>query len=440
MLLLVLLGTGSLLSAGQPVSTHYEQHRLFYSAEATSEADYDAIMGFPSFERKRRTNKHFMRRTVYGFHPGWCGTTWRSYDYGLLPVVAYYGYIVNPSNGSPKTSYFWKTSGMIDEAHAKGSAVDLVVATGSKKDNRRLLSNDVAVNNLVDSLSHYLKLRDGDGICIDFEKLGGKQTEGFSAFVKRLHAKLAIDHPKATLTLCLPAEINPAYEIDSLQPFIDFYIVKPYTQERLPDDPFFPPLSSKDAKQPSVNSSISTWLKAGVSKEKLLLGTPNFSLMLNAGFPSTSMKVRWPELVTYSDLKRNYNYPHHTDSITGRELYQWVDEINFYSLYASDENSMRQRFELASDRNLSGVAIWALGYDHGFDALWNQLKASFSQSVKDEVQGLAIEEQNGLLLGPDNGETRERNRNNWIPMLVGCLIFTVLLLVLRRFMKAGPGM
>lgn len=439
-LLLVLLGCGLLAQAGQPIASHYEQHLHYYSPAATAETDYDAILGFPSYVKKRRTNKHFMRRTVYGFHPGWCGTTWKSYDFGLLPVVAYYGYVVDPATGSARTSYFWKTSPMIDEAHAKGSSVDLVVAIGTEKDNRRLLGNAQAVANLVDSLDHYLTLRDGDGICLDFENLGGPQANAFTSFVRLLHGKLAQNHPSATITLCLPPDNNEqAFAIDSLRAWVDYYVVKPYAHEGYGSPVPIAPLTSQDPNIPSTDASISNWLRAGVSKEQLLLGTPNYSLKWSLHI-SASNKPRWPELVPYADLKRNYNYPHRTDSVAGMERYEWSENSIFYELYASDENSMRLRYELANDRNLGGVAIWALGYDHGFDALWGQLKKSFSQSVREEVNGLAIEERDQLLIGPDNGETRERNRNNWIPMLVGCVFFIVLLWVLRKVMKAGPGM
>lgn len=417
---------------------HYYQHELFYLADAETETDYDIAMGHTGPVRARHTNKHFMRKSVYGFHPGWSGTAWESYDYGLLPTISYYGYIVNPANGSYKSVYFWKTTNLIDSAHAKGSSVELAVATGSAAANRQLLGNPKSVTNLVDSLVHLLQLRDGDGLCLDFEGLPKNRRDQFTGFVHQLRDSLKKHLPRAGITLCLPAsDEEQAYNIDSLRPLVNQFVIKPYDQKaKLVPGPIAPLRSGGEWKNRSVDASISGWMKVGIPRDQMVLSVPNYSWKWEIQ-PSTAAytkTVGGPRLLTFSDLKRNYNHPHEVDSLAMEKSYTFAGGAGLYQIFASDAMSIRARYDFAYDRNLGGVAIWALGYDQGFDALWRTLKTSFSQSVKDEVGDLAVEKKSELLLGPDNGETRERNRNNWIPMLIGCLFLIVLLMVLKRVM------
>ncbi len=417
---------------------HYYQHELFYSPDATSEADYDAVIGLSGPSNPRHTNKHFMRKSVYGFHPGWSGTAWESYDYGLLPMVAYYGYMVDPANGSYKSVYFWKTTRMIQRAHEKGSAVELAVATGSKAANRQLLKNPRSVTTLVDSVVALVKLRNGDGVCLDFEGLPGDQRDTFTGLVRQLKDSLAKHLPKAGITLCLPGrDEEKAYDIDSLRSMVNQFVVKPYDwKSGLIAGPVAPLRSGSFWGENSIDASISHWLKAGVPREDMILSVPNFSWKWNLRPTTSSEKSLMgpPELITYSELKRKYNYPVEMDSLAQENWAGFHDDDGSYEIKISDGTSIQPRYDLVYDRNLGGVAIWALGYDNGFDGLWDILKSSFSQSVKDEVEGFVVDQRNELLLGPDNGETMERNRNNWIPMLVGCIFLIIVLFIVKRVM------
>jgi spore germination protein YaaH len=46
-------------------------------------------------------------------------------------------------------------------------------------------------------------------------------------------------------------------------------------------------------------------------------------------------------------------------------------------VYFENERSLRAKYELIKANDLAGVGIWALGYDGGYQELWNLLKEQF---------------------------------------------------------------
>jgi spore germination protein YaaH len=46
-------------------------------------------------------------------------------------------------------------------------------------------------------------------------------------------------------------------------------------------------------------------------------------------------------------------------------------------VYFENEQSLKAKYELVKKYDLAGVGIWALGYDGGYQELWNLLKEEF---------------------------------------------------------------
>ena len=56
-------------------------------------------------------------------------------------------------------------------------------------------------------------------------------------------------------------------------------------------------------------------------------------------------------------------------------VYEEGGEIR--QIYFEDETSLGLKFDLAKQSGLGGVAIWAMGYDDGFDDLWELVAEKF---------------------------------------------------------------
>lgn len=389
----LLLSFGS-LTAQAP---HAQQEREFHLPAATSEADYDKAYDLPAAAPLPPTKDHFMRRTVYGFHPGWNGSAYRSYDFGILPAIGYFGYMVDPATGSYKDLYFWKSSPLVQRAHEMGSAVDLVASLGSSADCKQLLNAPSSCNTLTDSLLFLIQARDADGICLDFEGLPAGQAENFLALVQQIRDSLDSQRPKAAITVTLPAsDPDNAYDLPHLRDLVDRFIVKPYAAPGLEG----PPLSVAGSEQALIH-----YQGKGLPKQQTLLAMPFWGHA-----PSAPTKT-----LSYRNFQQMG-----PDARSDVRIHQ--------------PESLEPVLDLVRNRNIQGVALWALGYDHGYEEFHNLLRDKFSQS-EDESFGTVTAKEDLGLLGPDGGATKERNADNWMWMLGGCIFFIILLIFLKRVLK-----
>ncbi|GIT57317.1 MAG: hypothetical protein Ct9H300mP18_07460 [Candidatus Neomarinimicrobiota bacterium] len=46
---------------------------------------------------------------------------------------------------------------------------------------------------------------------------------------------------------------------------------------------------------------------------------------------------------------------------------------NWFQTWYDDSLSLSKKYDFAISKKLGGVGIWALGYDEGYDELWNAL-------------------------------------------------------------------
>src|SRR5207245_878677 len=44
-------------------------------------------------------------------------------------------------------------------------------------------------------------------------------------------------------------------------------------------------------------------------------------------------------------------------------------------LYYDNATSLGDKYDLVNNRNIRGIGMWALGYDHGYTDLWNEIEA-----------------------------------------------------------------
>ena len=375
---------------------HYGQHLRYAPDAGSRESDFDRKRDLRTAPPLPQTNDHFMRRTVYGFHPGWGGSSYKVYDYGILPTIAYYGYVVDPGTGGYKTLYQWKSSPIVRMAHESGSAVDLVAATGSARDNRLLLSQPSNINTLVDSLLHLIILRDADGVCFDFEDLPADQGPAFTALVQQMRDSLDQQRRKAGISITLPCtDPSGAYDLAALRGLADRFILKPYTESPSADTTFEAGLFAL------AEQSLIHYQRRGLPKQQTVLGIP-----LYGSHPAQA------DFLSYRQHRLL------ADSLRSQSRILEVDDLGAF-------------LDLATNRNLQGVSLWALGYDHGFDEVHDLVKAKYSQSETVGSGTRATADKKGLL-GSDDGATRERNANNWMWMLGGCVVFLILLFIIKR--------
>jgi hypothetical protein len=59
--------------------------------------------------------------------------------------------------------------------------------------------------------------------------------------------------------------------------------------------------------------------------------------------------------------------------------YAFEDTDGWHEVYFDDEESLAWKYRFVNEQGLGGIGIWALGYDAGHTALWDEIEAAFTE-------------------------------------------------------------
>ncbi len=241
--------------------------------------------------------------------------------------------------------------------------------------------------NFADSCVDFMIQYGFDGIDIDWEYpvSGGLATNikrpedkyNFTLLLQtlrdRLDARGKTDGKKYLLTFAGAAGVwyIKNTELSSISQYEDYANIMTYdihgTWE--PYTNFNAPLYHADSQQSyniSVNSSVQEWLKAGFSKDKLVMGVPFYGFIyksvasVNNGLLQT---YSGGASISYAAIAANYlnqpSYGRYHDSIA---KVPWLFGNSTFITY-EDEQSMAEKARYVRNNGLSGVMIWELSQD-----------------------------------------------------------------------------
>lgn len=392
-------------------------------------------LNFDSLYHIRNDKKHSVpancsrgKWVVYGYHPYWMGSAWKSYNFKTLSHVAYFAYEVDLSTGAPSNIGDWATTPMIDSAHAAGCKVHLTVTTvGSRGYTRQMLNNDEIGQTCIDSLAYWVRHRKADGVSIDFEDMTSQDTSAFVQWVKKLRTALRKDNPNAEITIaCGASGPSPNLAVKSLGDLVDLFVIMGYD---------YAYSGSKQAgctaPLPYPNSwlnletSVDNYLKAGVPNANLVLALPYYGYQWETNGDSRSQNTTLSSgtAVTFRQLIQNIStYEANFDSSSMSSFYVKPYGENYQQAWVLDSLSMVLRFELVKEKQLAGMGIWALGYDNGQTALWDALHLQFGEC--DSTQS-----ESGVFHWPKHASAPTWYSNNHWKLILVC-VFALLLLAI----------
>lgn len=412
---------GLLLNGLFAQDPHFEQYLT--APKSDSEAKADLQLALPRSNQGSPTNAAFLSKTIYGFHPGWRGSSYRSYDYGLMPIVSYYGYIINPLTGEARDLQHWESTALVKLAHQNGSQVELTAVLSGTENINRFFGGKTSAK-FIQNIVAAVKEKDADGVCLDFHGLEPIHKDDFAQMVEDLRTALEADVPLAGVSICLPADFKAeAYLFEKINPQVNRYVLKAYGygsgNQSLPVAPF----SGKF----SVTQSLDRALNNKVPKGKLLLGLALYGHRWQG--QSTS-----PEFVSFRQFRSSFNHPFEWNKEARSPQFLWTKGNVQNELWIEDSQSLAHKLDLVQNRGIAGVALWALSYDQGYDEINSLLKEYFVDHNRGTPLAI-VDSSKTLLLGNDQGATRLRNQYNWVWMLVGCIGLLIILQILKRVMK-----
>ncbi|WP_109438556.1 glycosyl hydrolase family 18 protein [Aquimarina sp. AU119] len=370
------------------ITSDFRKNGIYSNLNLTTEAQWDSVNQLK--HHSKPVPRHRLRKEykTFGWHLYSSGSAYKSYNFSLLWGISYFSYQVNPETGSYKSIHQWKTTALIDSAKVHQCKVFLSVSNFGSKNNSKFLSNPKAQETLIDSLTSLLKLRDADGINIDFEGVPKKNKQAFSNFLINLSTKLHTSNPKYSISLALYAvDRNRIFDIKTINPYIDVYTLMGYDYYGSFSDqagPISPLNSSKQWGENSVSHSIDYYLNEGVDPNNLIVGLPYY------GGEWQTKTVSIPSKTDH--FIKHYSYTRIKEILESNRLGIAYDTISSsaYSVFKSKEGKPKQiwfedslslshKYDWIKSKKLSGIGIWALGYDHGNTELWELLANKFGE-------------------------------------------------------------
>ncbi len=337
----------------------------------------------------RYKDKHILDTNfnVFGWHPYWMGTAYESYNFSLLSMVAYFSYEVNPYTGDYKTIHNWKTTALVDSAHANGTKILLSVSNFGTNNNKLFLNNIKAQKNLIRTLITLLKERNADGVNLDFEGIRAKDKEELNNFIIDLSSSLKIENSEYKITVAIPAfDFNNVYNFESIGSHVDLFVIMGYEFHGVNSKTAGPiaPLSSGNRWNPlNLEKSVDEYLVAGIPPQKLIMGLPYYGVewqTFDLKFPSKAKKFE--QYHTYRNIKKiTKNYSCVIDEPSLSKYYAYRDFNNNYrQIWFDDSTTLGLKYDWIKEKQIGGVGIWALGYDNGHNELWKLLAKKFAYS------------------------------------------------------------
>ncbi len=386
--LLAFFAAFALRAQEYPFSIHREEseryRRLGIRPEEWQHINAPSV---PAFERG--ADDCTLNKRVFGWHPYWSNGLETHYQWNLLSDLCYFSYEVNPQDGNPLNTYSWSTANVVTQALARGVRVHLCVTLFS--DHATFFSRTTAQQNLINNLIALLKQRGAHGVNIDFELVPLAQKAALTDFMIALSTQMKNQLPGAELSIALPAvDWSGVFDVATMAPYVDLFIVMGYdyywsgSPVAGPVDPLY---SFSSTFNYNLSRSITTYLRAGVPRHKLLLGLPYYGREWETSGPQIPSNTtgNFSAARTYRNVRNSpstyQQRQDHYPSASSCFVYQTGPNV-WRQCFINSEYTLARRYQLALQRDLGGIGIWALGYDAGYSELWDLLRDHFTNCAQ----------------------------------------------------------
>lgn len=241
-----------------------------------------------------------------------------------------------------------------------------------------------------------------DGIDLDWEyPVGGglstnskrpQDKQNFTLLLMKIREKLdeqeLKDNKQYLLTIAGGAS---QYYLNNIEPvkikeYVDFVNIMTYDLHGPWDSfsDFNAPLYNKSGASAqykiSVDTSVNSWINAGFSKDKLIVGVPFYGYMYQVNIDSNNgllQKFSAGKALSFSTIKKDYvnkdNFSRYYDS---ESKVPWVYGEKTFISY-DDEQSMKAKSDYIKGAGLGGAMIWELSQDYN-----NELLNSIYEGLK----------------------------------------------------------
>jgi spore germination protein YaaH len=313
---------------------------------------------------------------IYGYLPYW--SSYASLDYSLLSTIAFFSIEID-GNGNITNRHGWPNADLINRAHARGVRIDLVATLFDDNAIHNVIANSSARDRFINNAIAEVK-RGADGLNIDFEFSPSADRDLWTAFMNELAMRLKAELPNAQLSMAAPAvNWSDRYDRNALARICDVLFIMGYDYY-YSGSPNAGPVSPLTGGTYNVTNSVNDYLSATFNnRSKLVLGCAYYG-------------IDWPTVsdqplasTTGTGTARFYSAAEAMAAQYGKLFYApgqvpWFKYQNpgWRQCFYDDSTSLSKKYDLAKQKGLAGVGMWALGYDEGRTELWQALRTAFA--------------------------------------------------------------
>lgn len=333
-------------------------------------------------------------KEVIGFLPSWTLAQGVAIKPKNLTQIIYFGLGVTEGGeliqftADGRETNEWKYfksdnfSQVRDEAKASGTKVLLAIKSFDNDTIDRLTSNPLASDKLINSLLTLIERYNLDGVNVDFEYVTDVDfptVKFFNRFLETLASKLREKDSELILSVDVNATavlVDKAYDMVKIGEVSDQVILMAYDYHR-PESTLAGPVAPINS-APNEHNIIDSLdsLNGRVPAEKIILGIPFYGYewqtlsesnrsptVENTGALATYKRVR--ELIDARDDETII-----WDGLAKSPWLTYSQSGAIKQIYYEDDTSIAAKLEFAKGRGLTGLAIWALGYEGDYDGPW----------------------------------------------------------------------
>ena len=192
------------------------------------------------------------------------------------------------------------------------------------------------------------------------------------------------------ISLTLPAvDSREIFDVVDLEKYVDLFVIMGYDYNTGPQlQGAVAPLIPYETENLSLNNTLKFYLNKGIKPSKTVLALPYYGSMWEGNIDEDGSTIsKFERKVTYREVMSIFN----EEFITKNNLSPVLEKksmTNYFNViypdnstkevWFDDDYTLGKKYDFAIVNQLKGVGIWALGYDNGYNELWDVIESKFA--------------------------------------------------------------